>query len=342
MAKYTMSLYPKAQVVGQSALYLDCLSHASQLAELDRPVLILGERGSGKELIAERMHFLSPRWEEPFLKLNCAALTESLVESSLFGHEAGAFTGAQKHHEGYFERVQSGTLFLDEIATLSLRVQEKLLRVLEYGEFERIGGNKVLHTNGRIVAATHSDIQSMANSNEFRHDLLDRLAFDVVHVPPLRNRDTDVLLLAEHFALSFVSQLSWEYFPGFSEKAKSTLVNYGWPGNVRELKNVVERSLFRWGTPNQEVEEIIIDPFAFPWNTDQHKSIPSSLETSSEQEEENYHQDFKTLRLRWELKQLEKAMKKCNNHQGKAAAALSLSYDQFRAIWRKRDQIEET
>ncbi len=323
----------KVQVVGESSLYLDSLSHASSLAELDRPVLILGERGSGKELVAERMHFLSPRWEEPFLKLNCAALTESLVESSLFGHEVGAFTGAQKSYRGYFERVQSGTLFLDEIATLSLRVQEKLLRVLEYGEYERIGGSQTLTAHARIVAATHADLLAMADHSTFRHDLLDRLAFDVVHVPPLRNRGDDILLLAEHFATSFVMQLGWQYFPGFADVAKKELIGYPWPGNVRELKNVVERSLFRWGRPEEFVEKIYINPFVVPWGEDTSSRVLKDEELS---EYEQYPIDFKAKRLRWELAQLEAAMVVCNHHQGKAAAALSLSYDQFRAIWKKR------
>lgn len=329
----------KTHVIGEDSRFLDSLSHASQLAEIDRPVLIFGERGSGKELVAERMHFLSPRWEEPFLKLNCAALTDSLVESSLFGHEAGAFTGAQKTHQGYFERVQSGTLFLDEIATLSLRIQEKLLRVLEYGEFERIGGSETLITNARIVAASHANLLEMSRRQAFRSDLLDRLVFDVVHVPPLRARGKDLFLLADHFAANFALQLGWEDFPGFSELAKVVLEEYPWPGNVRELKNVIERSLFRWEEPGREINAIHIDPFVPPWESPRSLNGQLNDPKGAQRESDFYPVDFKSLRLRWELHQLKQAMEACNHHQGKAAAALSLSYDQFRAIWKKKDGL---
>src|SRR5690606_34031380 len=148
----------------------------SQVAPLDKPVLIIGERGTGKELIAARLHFLSQRWEQTYLKMNCAALNENLLESELFGHEAGAFTGASKRHEGRFERADGGTLFIDELATTSAMVQEKLLRVIEYGEFERVGGNRPVKVDTRLVAATNEDLPTLAEQGKFRADLLDRLA----------------------------------------------------------------------------------------------------------------------------------------------------------------------
>ena len=180
--------------IGESAAFLDALTHASAAAALDRPLLIAGERGVGKELFAGRIHFLSPRWEGPLVKVNCAALSEELLESELFGHEAGAFTGAQKRHIGRFERAAGGTLFLDEIPSASLRVQEKLLRVIEYGEFERLGGDKTLHTDVRIVAAANVNLAALAEKGRFRADLLDRLAFDVIAAPPLRDRKEDIPL----------------------------------------------------------------------------------------------------------------------------------------------------
>ncbi|GAB2196902.1 phage shock protein operon transcriptional activator [Sessilibacter sp. MAH4] len=342
----------KQQSIGQSRYYLDALDQASRLATLDRPVLILGERGSGKELMAHRTHFLSPRWEEPFIKVNCAALSETLVESTLFGHEAGSFTGAIRSQPGYFERVGEGTLFLDEIATLSLRIQEKLLRVLEYGEFERLGGQKTLVTRGRIIGATHGNLHSMAEKGEFRNDLLDRIAFDVIHTPPLRVREDDILLLAEHFAVSFVRQLDWDFFPGFSEAVQQQLLQYSWPGNIRELKNVVERSLFRCKNPEEPISEINLDPFQSPWkNTkinaandvdlakrkiqESEKSQKIIQETIPEKISEESLRDFKGRRENWEKQQILAAMELAQHHQGRAASILGLSYDQFRVLWRR-------
>ena len=197
MVLFTNAKPPSTQqMIGEAPAFLDALSHTSLLAEIDRPVLVLGERGSGKELLASRLHYLSTRWEGPLIKVNCAAMNEQLLESELFGHEAGAFTGATRKHHGRFERATDGTLFLDEIASASLRVQEKLLRVIEYGEFERVGGTTTLHSNARIVAAANMDLRKRAEEGTFRADLLDRLAFDVVVAPPLRQRREDIPLLA--------------------------------------------------------------------------------------------------------------------------------------------------
>ena len=226
------------QCLGASRAFLNVLDQVSRVAPLNRPVLVVGERGSGKELIAERLHFLSERWDSPFLKVNCAALSESLLESELFGHEAGAFTGANRTHKGRFERADQGTLFLDELASTSSAVQEKLLRIIEYGEFERLGADSVRKVNVRVVAATNVDLPELARQKKFRADLLDRLAFDVITLPPLRDREDDVLLLAEHFALSMSVELGRSLFPGFAEAAQKQLLDYAWPGNVRELKNL--------------------------------------------------------------------------------------------------------
>ncbi|MEC8227188.1 MAG: phage shock protein operon transcriptional activator, partial [Pseudomonadota bacterium] len=248
-------------LLGQANSFLEILEQVSQIAPLNKPVLIIGERGTGKELIAARLHFLSKRWDQNYVKLNCAALNENLLESELFGYEAGAFTGAAKRREGRFEVAHNGTLFLDELANTSGLIQEKLLRVIEYGEFERVGGSRTLKVDVRLIAATNEDLPSLADSGEFRADLLDRLAFDVITIPPLRERKDDILLLAENFAINMARELEMELFSGFTEKAKRTLLEYDWPGNIRELKNVVERAVYRCNNPNLPVHEIILDPF---------------------------------------------------------------------------------
>lgn len=167
----------KDNLLGEANSFLEVLEQVSHLAPLDKPVLIIGERGTGKELIASRLHYLSSRWQGPFISLNCAALNENLLDSELFGHEAGAFTGAQKRHPGRFERADGGTLFLDELATAPMMVQEKLLRVIEYGELERVGGSQPLQVNVRLVCATNADLPAMVNEGTFRADLLDRAGF---------------------------------------------------------------------------------------------------------------------------------------------------------------------
>lgn len=248
-------------LLGQANSFLEVLEQISQIAPLDKPVLVIGERGTGKELIAARLHFLSKRWDQNYVKLNCAALNESLLESELFGYEAGAFTGAAKRREGRFEVAHNGTLFLDELANTSGLIQEKLLRVVEYGEFERVGGSKSVKTDVRLIAATNEDLPALADAGEFRADLLDRLAFDVITIPPLRERREDIMMLAENFAINMARELEMELFSGFTEKAKRTLLEYEWPGNIRELKNVVERAVYRTNNPHLPVHEIVLDPF---------------------------------------------------------------------------------
>ena len=248
-------------IIGTSTPLTAALDHISRLASIDRPALIVGERGTGKELAAERLHYLSPRWDQTLTKVNCGAITETLLESELFGHEAGAFTGATKQHAGRFELTDGGTLFLDELATMSTRLQEKILRIIEYGEFERVGGQRTLHVDVRIVAATNADLPALADRGVFRWDLLDRLSFDVVHLPPLRDRERDLLELAQHFSVGMCSEMGWSYFPGFTPAAIACLQSHRWPGNIRELKNVVERSLFRAQNPEDPIHDIIIDPF---------------------------------------------------------------------------------
>ncbi|MDO7835731.1 phage shock protein operon transcriptional activator [Sphingobium sp. HBC34] len=253
------------QFVGQSFAFLDAVEQAGRAAELNRPVLVIGERGTGKELIAERLHHLSPRWGEPLITMNCAALPETLIEAELFGHEQGAFTGATKARPGRFEEADGGTLFLDELGTLSMAAQERLLRVVEYGEVTRIGASRPMRVDVRIVAATNEDLPAAAEAGRFRPDLLDRLSFEVITLPPLRAREGDIPVLADHFGRRMAAELNWPQWPGFSAACAAELEGHGWPGNVRELRNVVERAVYRWDEPGKPISRITFDPFASPW-----------------------------------------------------------------------------
>ncbi|KQM99073.1 AAA family ATPase [Sphingobium sp. Leaf26] len=253
------------QFVGQSFAFLDAVEQAGRAAELNRPVLVIGERGTGKELIAERLHHLSPRWGEPLITMNCAALPETLIEAELFGHEQGAFTGATKARPGRFEDADGGTLFLDELGTLSMAAQERLLRVVEYGEVTRIGASKPLTVDVRIVAATNEDLPAAAEDGRFRPDLLDRLSFEVITLPPLRAREGDITVLADHFGRRMAAERNWPQWPGFTAACAAELEGHGWPGNVRELRNVVERAVYRWEEPGRPISRITFDPFASPW-----------------------------------------------------------------------------
>ncbi|MXZ43518.1 MAG: phage shock protein operon transcriptional activator [Gammaproteobacteria bacterium] len=327
-------------LVGQSPAFLKALEETSNVAELAKPVLIVGERGTGKELFAARLHYLSPRWDSVYLQLNCATLTETLLETELFGHEAGAFTGATRRHLGRFERASSGTLFLDELATTSQRVQEKILRVIEYGEFERVGGSNTIQTDVRIVAATNEDLPTLAHEGRFRIDLLDRLAFDVITLPPLRERAEDILLLAEHFAVNMANELKRELFPGFSDSATKILMEHDWPGNVRELKNVVERAVYR-NDPDNLVGVIVLDPFDSPFRLN--KKTHQVHEVVSEIEDLEFPIQFRQRVDEFEVSILRAALEKAQFNQRKTAELLGLSYNQLRNSVRKHNisRIEE-
>lgn len=363
-------------LLGQSNSFLEVLEQVSQIAPLSKPVLIIGERGTGKELIAARLHYLSKRWEQSYLKLNCAALNENLLETELFGYDSGAFTGASKRHEGRFERADNGTLFLDEIANTSGLIQEKLLRVVEYGEFERVGGSRTITTDVRLVAATNEDLPSLASSGQFRADLLDRLAFDVITLPPLRERLEDITMLAEHFAMNMARELEFELFSGFTEKAKRTMLEYHWPGNIRELKNVVERSVYRCNNPHLPVHELIIDPFESPFrpnqqikthdrvhtqsnsedkassvpaNESQHDSeqnqattsiTPSTSPMTRSDQSTSFPQSLKTLSQDYEIELIKSALAHCQFNQKKTAQALELTYHQLRGYLKKYNLLD--
>ncbi|SMY15169.1 phage shock protein operon transcriptional activator [Photobacterium aquimaris] len=326
-------------LIGESDAFLAVLDHASQLATLNRPVLILGERGTGKELIAQRIHYLSARWDQPLISLNCAALADGVIDSELFGHEAGAFTGAKGRHQGRFERAENGTLFLDELATAPMGVQEKLLRVIEYGEYERVGGNKSCQANVRLICATNQNLPQLAAEGKFRADLLDRLAFEVIHLPPLRARIDDILPLAEHYAVRMCREMNFSYFAGFSYQAQQQLLKYSWPGNIRELKNVVERSVFRHAQQDEVIDTIVIDPFTTSWD-----NVPLLLPSQSIPIKSSQNQEANTLTfpidLRQQLQQqeiiwIEQALTLAKFNQTKTAELLQLSYHQLRGLIRK-------
>ena len=329
------------RLLGEAPSFLEVLDHVSQVAPLDKPVLIVGERGTGKELIAARLHYLSGRWDQEYVKMNCAAISESLLETELFGHEAGAFTGATKMHQGRFERADKGSLFLDELATTSALVQEKLLRIIEYGEYERVGGSKTLNVDVRLIAATNEDLPSLANEGKFREDLLDRLAFDVITLPPLRARQEDIMILAEQFAVTMASDLGMEFFPGFSNQAIETLLEHQWPGNVRELKNVVERSVYRATNDGTPVDVITLDPFDSIFRPG--RSGEKSTATTTSAAEHNQHSfplDFKQTVQDYEIDLIQKALAASQFNQKKTAETLGVTYHQLRGYMKKYELFE--
>ncbi|WP_144391382.1 phage shock protein operon transcriptional activator [Pleionea sediminis] len=326
-------------LIGESSSFLECLEKVSRIATLNRPALVVGERGTGKELIASRIHYLSARWDQPFIKLNCAAINENLLESELFGHEAGSFTGAKGRHAGRFELADGGTLFLDELATSSPLIQEKLLRVIEYGEFERVGGNKTLSVDVRLVAATNEDLPSLADKGKFRHDLLDRLAFDVLTLPPLRERKEDLTLLAHHFAVKMSLEMGLSRFPGFSSEAEEQIQSYTWPGNIRELKNAIERSLY---LSDQEgpVEQIVLDPFDSPYrpisrNQTQSSNTNARSPSPSSTSDVSFPIDLKDLMQSTEVQIIQNALEHAQFNQKKTAELLGLTYHQLRGYLKK-------
>jgi psp operon transcriptional activator len=340
------------QLVGQSSSFLDAVERASRAAPLDRPVLVIGERGTGKELIAERLHHLSSRWDGPLVVMNCAALPETLIEAELFGHEAGAFTGATKARAGRFEEADGGTLFLDELATLSSPAQDRLLRAVEYGEVTRIGASRPLRVDVRIVAATNEHLPKLVEENRFRADLLDRLCFEVITLPPLRHRTSDIHVLADHFARRMALELEWPSWPGFSSNAANKLLSYDWPGNVRELRNVVERAVYRWEDHERPIDAIQFDPFESPWRRPaERESTASGAETTYQQQAQVVGaesardsiydpggcSDFRQAVAEYEKAILVAALEKHRWNQRAAAAALQLSYDQLRHALKRLD-----
>ena len=342
------------QFIGQSLAFLDAVERASRAAPLNRPVLVIGERGTGKELIAERLHHLSSRWAGPLIIMNCAALPENLIEAELFGHEAGSFTGAAKTRHGRFEEADGGTLFLDELGTLSMPAQDRLLRATEYGEITRIGASKPISVDVRIVAATNENLPSQVDKGKFRADLLDRLSFEVITLPPLRARQGDVPLLAEHFGRRMAVELDWPNWPGFTPRALAALEDYPWPGNVRELRNVVERAVYRHEDPERAIDEINFNPFHSPWAPTVAGATappPPPVPVAANEGEEAAGapaaapnattSDFRAAVAEYERQLLEEALRRNRFNQRATAAALNLSYDQLRHAL-KRHKLQDS
>lgn len=336
----------ETQFIGQSAAFQDAVDRANQAALLDRPVLVIGERGTGKELIAERLHRLSARWDKPYVIMNCAAMPETLIESELFGHEAGAFTGATRTRAGRFEEADGGTLFLDELATMSMGAQERLLRAVEYGEVTRVGSSRPIRVDVRIVAATNEHLPALVDDNRFRADLLDRLSFEVITLPPLRAREGDIEVLATYFGTRMAAVLGWDEWPGFGPRALAAMEGHDWPGNVRELRNVIERGIYRWADPSKPVDALSFDPFASPWQPAVRKAAakvegtaaPASAAVEAAAPVAPPSGPVSDLRATvdaYEKQILSDTMARYRFNQKIAAEALGLSYDQIRHALKK-------
>ncbi len=328
------------EAFGRSDVFLDFQQQLARVAKVQRPVLLIGERGTGKELAASRVHFLSQRWGGPFIKLNCASLSPTVLESELFGHEIGAFTGAARRRVGRFEAAHGGTLFLDEIGQMPMPVQEKILRVVEYGSFERVGSSEAVEVDVRLVGATNVDLAALAEAGQFKHDLLDRLSFEVLYLPSLRQRGAgDIDLLTQHFAARMSAELELPGTPTWTDAAEKALHAYDWPGNVRELKNVVERAISR--AEGGVVKDVIFDPFrppvGFRANPRPASGVKGTTGTTSEPAASapNLPVDLSALVSDLEQRLLAQALAQTRFRQREAATLLGLSYDQFRGLYRK-------
>ena len=345
--------------LGESEVFLNFQQALSRAAKVNRSVLVVGERGSGKEIAATRLHYLSPRWQNSLVTVNCAALPPSLIEPELFGYEAGAFTGANKTRKGRFEEAEGGTLFLDEIGLIPLEVQEKILRVVEYGTFERVGSSKTHEADVRIVGATNANIPELCAQGKFKDDLLDRLSFEVLFLPPLRERGDDILLLAHYFASKMALECKREDMPVLSPAVKAHLLAYPWPGNVRELKNVIERAVYR--SDSQVIHSLTFNPFENPFAPIPAgqgagpciKNVAPSIQgpspasvpvdgTSASSWSAMPLDGFEHAKEELDLVFLKRALAEHEGNQKLAATALKLTYDQFRGLYRKyKDLLAE-
>ena len=325
--------------IGESEEYLDFQSKLSRVAKIERPVIIVGERGTGKEISARRIHYLSDRWKGPLVTVNCASLPSSLIESELFGYEKGAFTGAAQTRKGRFEEAEGGTLFLDEIGLIPLEVQEKILRVVEYGTFERVGSSITHEVDVRIVGATNADLPELCRKGLFKEDLLDRLSFEVLFLPPLRKRKGDIMLLADFYASKMAFECGRDEKPVFSDEVIVKLESYSWPGNVRELKNVVERAVYQ--SDSNVISEINFNPFRNPYEDKDVVDALSSVESTERREFEYDLKDYEKAHEDLDISYISRALDLSGGNQRIAAMSMNLTYDQFRGLYRKyKDRLK--
>lgn len=304
---------PPSPGVGQGAAFHKVVEEARRFASIPRPLLIRGERGTGKELIARFIHGTSDRAEHPYVVLNCAAFQEELFVAEMFGHVKGAFTGATQDRQGKLELAHGGTLFLDEVANMTRSAQEKLLRVIEYQTFEKVGGGKTLDVNVRVIAATNGPLEEMMKRGEFLPDLYDRLCFAELELPPLRKRREDIPLLIDHFVTQFHQEIPNLEPTVFSDSAIEELQAYHWPGNIRQLKNVIERLYV-------SDEDNVIHASELPLEI----TTVEPLDGSFTDKVRAYEQSL-----------LLSAIKDAKGNQREAARTLGLTYDQFRHYYKK-------
>ena len=344
------------QPIGQSQAYLAILDRVSDSAVLERPVLLIGERGTGKELIAKRLHFLSPRWEKVFITVNCAAFTDERLDEELFGQ---SFLDGREDTNGKFYHADEGTVFLDNVDAISPRLQEKLMGAIEYGRYEASGEHAEQEVDVRVISASAVDLPAAVSRGAFRADLLDRLAFEVLTLPPLRARRDDIMPLSDHFGRKIAAELGAESFPGFTAEASEALFARPWVGNVRELKAVIERNTARAWLADETLSDPIgggpsgpleFDPFEDPFrlqgdirpvNTPPRAAPGAPLmaydlpSLKTEDPQVPQASGFQDRVMAFERKLIDEAMRVSDNHQGKAAERLELSYHQFRGLMRK-------
>lgn len=356
-----MALPP--QPIGQSESFMALMDRVSDVASLEKPVLVAGERGTGKELIANRLHFLSPRWEGTFISVNCAAFDASELDRELFGQ---TFLDGRDDTNGRFFEANGGTLFLDAVENIPPHLQEKLIHVIEYGMVQATGELYHEDVDVRVVAATSVDLNDAVRRGLFRQDLLDRLAFHVLTLPPLRARQDDIAPLSQTFGRKIAKDLGAEQFPGLSAEAYENLQAHKFPGNVRELKLIIERSVahafLKDETLSEPIHELIMDPFQSPHTLPAMTApanatsilVQSDRETASTSMETHLPTDtssdpdapppvldspvsdgFKNRVLAFERRLIDQALRTCDDHQGQAAERLQLSYHQFRGLLRK-------
>ncbi len=308
------SIQSRLKILGESPQIKEMMRHIQRVAVVPRPVMIVGERGTGKELIARAIHFAGGSASRPIVTVNCAAFNDALLESELFGHEKGSFTGADSTRRGKFEQADGGTLFLDEIGNMSLSFQEKILRVVEYGTYSRVGGMVEMKSSARIITATNRDLREGIRQGKFLADLYDRLTFETIEVPPLRERTGDIEVLARYYLDRFARETSAYAGKTFSREAMAALNSYRYPGNVRELKNIVERAACR--CTSNEIS-------------------PDDLGLSAQEDLLGAGGSFSEKMRSYAQRLLAESLKQAGGNQAQAARTLGLPYHRFRYYRRK-------